>query len=127
MTMCTSIDAKPAEVPITALVHARFCELAGRDHLDASGGEMFTLGLFSVIDAVFDTSMPELLDRLPFAPDVCEALVEHKGPKGQLLDCLNALETGDLDRAEAILPTASKLYISALAWTDEISEPLRAR
>lgn len=74
-----------------------------------------------------DLRFGELLDKLPFAPDVCEALVEHKGPKGQLLECLDALESGDLDTAEAILPTANGLYISALAWTDEIAEPPLAR
>jgi hypothetical protein len=111
------------EVTITALVRARFCELAGQDRLDANGGEMFTLGLFSVIDALFDTPITELFDKLPFAPDVREALVEHKGPKGQLIECLKALEAGDLDNAEAILPTASDLYVSALRWAEEVSEP----
>jgi c-di-GMP-related signal transduction protein len=111
------------EVTITALVRARFCELAGQDRLDANGAEMFTLGLFSVIDALFDTAMTELLDKLPFAPDVREALVEHKGPKGQLIECLKALESDDLDKAEAILPTASDLYVSALTWAEEASEP----
>ncbi|MGO9753358.1 MAG: EAL and HDOD domain-containing protein [Solirubrobacteraceae bacterium] len=124
LTVFTSIDGKPAELTIAALVRARFCRLAAERHLDANGGEMFTLGLFSVIDALLDTPMAELLAKLPLATDVCEALVERKGPKGQLLECLNALESGDSDRAEAMLPTASELYVSALAWADEVTERL---
>ncbi|MGO9901750.1 MAG: hypothetical protein ACLP0J_19145 [Solirubrobacteraceae bacterium] len=81
-----------------------------------------TLGLFSVIDALFDTPMADLLPELPLAPDMCEALVEHKGPKGGLLECLNALEHGDFENAEGILPTAGRLYSSALAWAEEVTE-----
>ena len=89
---------------------------------------MFTLGLFSVIDALFETPMAELLAKLPLAPDICEALLEHKGRQGELLECLNALEDDDHDKAEAILPTAGQLYSSAIAWAEEVTEPpLRSR
>jgi EAL and modified HD-GYP domain-containing signal transduction protein len=123
LTVLTSIDEEPAKLTNTALVRARFCELAGQTQLEANGNEMFTLGLFSVIDALFDTPMHELLSKLPLAPDICDALLEHKGRKGQLLECLNALEDGDFDKAVGILPTAGLLYISALAWADDITEP----
>ena len=45
------IDDKPAELAVTALVRARFCELAAAQVPAANSREMFTLGLFSVIDA----------------------------------------------------------------------------
>lgn len=127
LTVFTSIDDKPAELTVTALVRARFCELAGQNDLDANGNEMFTLGLFSVIDALFDTPMEELLTKLPLAPDMCEALVDHTGAKGELLECLGALEDGDFNRAVEILPTAGQLYIAALAWADDVTEPLFGR
>ncbi len=124
LTVFTSIDDKPAELAVTALVRGRFCELAGETQHAVSNNELFTLGLFSVIDALFDTPMEELLDKLPLAPDLCDALVRHKGPKGELLDCLTALEDGDFDTAHDIVPTAGDLYISALAWADDVTEPL---
>ena len=61
--------------------------------------------------------------KLPLAPDMCDALLEHKGPEGELLECLNALEDGDFDKAEGILPRAGQLYISALVWADEVTKP----
>ncbi len=124
LTVFTSIDDKPAELAVTALVRGRFCELAGVKQFEVNSNELFTLGLFSVIDALFDTPMEELLDKLPLAPDLCDALVRHKGPKGELLDCLTALEDGDFDTAHDIVPTAGELYISALAWADDVTEPL---
>ncbi len=127
LTAFTSIGDKPVELTITALVRARFCELAAREYLDADAGDMFTLGLFSVIDALFDTPMEELLAKLPFAPDARDALVSHGGQKGELLSCLQAIETGDLAAAEAIVPTASSLYVAAVAWADEATATLLAR
>jgi EAL and modified HD-GYP domain-containing signal transduction protein len=128
LTVFTSVDREPAEMTVRALVRARFCELAGGlAHLKVGGNEMFTLGLFSVIDALFDTPMEELLGKLPLAPDICAALVDHEGRKGAMLDCLNALEDGDFDRAEGILPSACQLYGSACAWADDVTGPLFAR
>ncbi len=127
LVVFTSSDATPSGLTVTALARARFCELAGQSDLAANGSEMFTLGLFSVIDARFDTPMGELLSELPLAPDMCDALLEHEGRKGQMLECLDALENGDFDKAEGILPSAGELYISALAWADEITEPLFGR
>jgi len=127
LTVLTSTDDKPTELTNTALIRARFCELAGQTDLQARANEMFTLGLFSVIDALFEIPMAELLAKLPLAPDICEALVEHKGRQGELLECLNALEDGDFEKAEGILPTAGRLYGAALAWADGVTEPLLGR
>ncbi len=127
LAVFTSVDAKPAELTLTALARARVCVLAGEGHLAANGSDMFTLGLFWVIDARFDAPMGELLSRLPFVPDMCDALLEHEGREGEMLECLGALENGDFDKAEGIIPSACELYLSALAWADEITEPLFGR
>ncbi len=127
LTVFTSSDDKPPELTVTALVRARFCELAGENYLAANGSELFTLGLLSVIDARFETPMGELLSELPLAPDMREALLGQKGREGELLACLSALEDGDSYKAQGILPNAGELYISALAWADEITEPLFGR
>ncbi|MGO9971802.1 MAG: EAL and HDOD domain-containing protein [Solirubrobacteraceae bacterium] len=118
LAVLTSTDDKPSELTSASLVRARFCELAGQNVLQADGNEMVTLGLFSVIDALFEIPMPELLSKLPLAPAMREALVEHKGRQGELLECLDALEDGDFEKAEGILPTAGRLYSSALGWAD---------
>ena len=46
---------------LTALVRGRFCELAVREVHGATAGELFTLGMFSVIDALMDAPMEEVL------------------------------------------------------------------
>ena len=122
--MFTSIDDKPTELTITALVRARFCELAAQDRRELDTHELFTLGLFSVIDAFFDAPMEELIEQLPCVAYARDALIEHKGVEGELLSCLSALEAGDLGQAEAVVASAGQLYVAALRWADQISKPL---
>ncbi len=126
LTLFASIEDKPTELTITALVRARFCELAGENEVGANANELFTVGLFSVIDALLDTPIEEALADIPLASDIRDALIRHSGPVGQLLECVAALEAGEFDRAEAILPYAGPFYMSAITWADQAAEPLFA-
>jgi hypothetical protein len=67
-----------------------------------------------------------VLDRIGFPPDMRSALTTHDGPKGRLLECIVALENGDFDRAQAIIPNAGELYLSSVAWADDAADPLFA-
>ena len=69
LSVFASIDDKPPELTVTALIRGRFCELAG-EHLSAIQGELFTLGMFSVIDALMDTPIEEVLASIPFPGDM---------------------------------------------------------
>jgi len=126
LTVFAGIDDKPAELTVTALVRARFCELAGEHLRDTSRGELFTLGLFSVIDALMNTPIEQVLERLPFPQDLRDALTTHRGTMGQLLECITAVEAGGFDRAEAIVPRAGELYRESVAWADEAAAPMFA-
>jgi EAL and modified HD-GYP domain-containing signal transduction protein len=123
LSVFASIDDKPPELTVTALIRGRFCELAG-EHLSAIQGELFTLGMFSVIDALMDTPIEEVLASIPFPGDMRRALIAHGGAKGALLDCVQALEAGDFDRAETLAPGAGATYLDALVWANEAANPL---
>jgi EAL and modified HD-GYP domain-containing signal transduction protein len=127
VSIFASIDEKPSELTVTALIRARFCEHAGDRLRGSIRGELFTLGLFSVIDALMDTPIEALLAKIPFPKDMREALITHRGEKGRLLECVTALETGDFDQAEAIIPTAGELYLDALTWANQAADPCSVR
>jgi EAL and modified HD-GYP domain-containing signal transduction protein len=123
LTIFAAIDSKPSELTISALLRARFCELAGE--ADGAGdSQLFTLGLFSVIDALMDAPIEEVLKSIPFPPEMRNALVCRQGEMGRLLDCVVALEAGDFDRAETLLPGADQHYLEALSWTTEAAKQL---
>jgi c-di-GMP phosphodiesterase len=124
LTVLASIDGKPPELTVTALVRARFCERAGALLAGPRPGELFTLGLFSVIDALMDAPIDEVVGMIPFPSDMRDALIERKGEKGALLDCVTALEAGDFDRAQRLVRGAGDLYVEALMWANEAAQAL---
>ena len=106
LTVFAEVGDKPRELFLTALVRARFCQEAGRD-LDVPQAELFTLGLFSVLDALTDAPMVVALQSLPLTPAMRDALFHHVGA-GRLLDSVIAIEVGDFDRAAAFVPDADE-------------------
>ena len=124
LSTLASIDNKPTELTLTALIRARFCELAGGQLGIASPAELFTLGLFSVIDGMMDAPMHDVVASLPLAEDMREALVRRSGKMGQLLDCATALETGEDDPATAVVKRAGEVYLEALMWANAAAESL---
>ena len=121
LTIFAEIGDKPRELFLTALIRGRFCETAG-DHQDGRAAERFTLGMFSVLDALTDVPMQTIVDSLPFPDHVRDALVNHTG-SGHLLDCIEAIERGDFDQATD-LAEASRHYAEALAWAEDKAKHL---
>jgi EAL and modified HD-GYP domain-containing signal transduction protein len=124
LTTLASIDDKPTELTVTALIRARFCELAGAQLGIEAQAELFTLGLFSVIDAMMDAPMHDVIASLPFAEDMREALAHRRGKRGQLLDCVIALETGEIGRVPGLINGAGELYLESIMWANSAAEDL---
>ena len=121
------IDDKPAELVITAMVRARMCEnLANCSKIkDADSG--FAVGLFSVLDALLDMPIDEILDSLPLDDSIRNALLFEEGCLGKVLHCTLAYERGDFD--EAICPDASPdlvrdAYLTAIDWANSVKSLL---
>jgi c-di-GMP phosphodiesterase len=124
LTTLTAVDDKPHELFLTALIRGRFCQQAGQNQ-DGPPAERFTLGLFSVLDALTDTTMETALAALPFSPRLRDALLNHSGP-GRLLDCVQAIEQGHFNRSARQLDHAARHYVEALSWANDIAKELRA-
>lgn len=123
LTVMGSIEGKTPELTSTALIRARFCELAGvNDGLD--GGELFTVGLFSLVDAMLDLSLEDVVAELPFPDEMRVALLRHAGPMGRILDAAMALEGGYFGDAKTLVENAGRLYVDALLWAQEASGAL---
>jgi c-di-GMP phosphodiesterase len=118
------VGDQPRELLVTALIRARFCELAGSSG-DGTPAELFTLGLFSVLDALTATPMYTAIADLPLAPTLHDALLHHLGP-GRLLDSVIAIEAGKFARANDIAPASSDCYIDAVAWSNEVGANMLA-
>lgn len=114
----TGASDKPPELTRTLLARARLCEQIappGRGQAESA----FTAGLFSGLDALMDRPLQQLLDELPLADEVRQAVLAYEGPIGQVLAAALALERGDFD-ADALdaldSPVASAAYLEAVDW-----------
>jgi c-di-GMP phosphodiesterase len=99
MALVAAADDAPEELVELALQRARMCEvLGGNRAVDASDAH-FTVGLFSVADALIGASMEDVLETLPFSDEIRAALLRREGPKGELLETVVAYEQGDFPSA----------------------------
>ena len=80
MTLANLAEDKPDELIRASIIRAKLCELLGREsHSQVDEGELFTVGLFSLIDAILDDSIENLMELLPLSADIKSALVQGKG------------------------------------------------
>lgn len=110
-------DGKPQALLITALVRARMCELLD----ESKSGEMFTIGLMSLLDALLDVPLIELLDELSLSSSVKLAILEHEGEKGKILQNVIRYEQGgwnDLVVDNDDVQEYFDSYIEAVEWAD---------
>jgi c-di-GMP phosphodiesterase len=122
LTIFAELGDKPRELFVTALLRAHFCQQAGTTQ-DGPAADLFTLGLFSVLDALIDASMDTALQNLPLTPSMRDALIDHTGA-GRLLDCVQAIEHGDFEQANQILDDCSQHYLESVAWSDNVAKQL---
>jgi c-di-GMP phosphodiesterase len=108
MALAAASDA-PEELVELALQRARMCEVLGGHRAVDGSDAHFTVGLFSVADALLDSPMEDVLDTLPFSDEIRAALLRREGPKGELLATVVSYEQGQFPTAgngEVSLATA---------------------
>ena len=120
LIIVSSVEDKPFELFVTALIRAHMCELLAVELGEKNAAPIyFTVGLFSVIDAIMDKPMQEVLDQLPLNDDICTALIEQHGRMGEALHCAIAYERGEWDEVEYQNISDQKIrdvYLKSLSW-----------
>jgi c-di-GMP-related signal transduction protein len=87
---------KPLELIVGSVIRGLCCELLGpRLRLADRTQELFLLGSFSMLDAIMDRPMEEVLAKLALPRDVHAALVPGDGPLRGVFDVTVAFERGD--------------------------------
>lgn len=116
------VGDKPRELVVTGLVRARMCELLARAYAYDDPEGFFTTGLFSVVDALTDTSMVVLLASLPLSQEIISALLNYEGPRGRILRGVLAYERGNFAQLDGLTPPGrplADLYAEAVEWATE--------
>ena len=122
-------DDKPDELIVTAMVRAKMCELAAASRPPREREEFFTVGMFSVVDALLDSPMDVVLASLPLSDEVKDALHRRQGAQGVVLKAVLGYEQARFEDLKALVPrgmSAQEIYTQAIAWAREAGLELEA-
>jgi EAL and modified HD-GYP domain-containing signal transduction protein len=120
-------QGKPQELTVMALARARFCEQMVRmNKTSAEPSSAFLIGLLSLLDAMVDTNISELMEKLPIAQTLKDALISRQGELANYLKLCELLESANWQEAESfaqqsgyILEPALDCFQQGLQWASE--------
>lgn len=112
----------------TAITRGRVCELLGKSTLGRNEQDnLFIVGVFSLIPALLEITMEQLLDRVVIPESFSDALLNRSGLYGPFLALAEAMESGDVQSLEAFSSAlmltpgeVSEAHMQALAWVEQL-------
>ncbi len=101
LILLSSFDDKSRNIVVTGSVRARMCQ-----HLATATGvtkpeQLFLVGLLSVLDAMLDQPMEQIIQALPLDREIVDALLYQKGNLGAVLRCVLEYEKRNWAGAQA--------------------------
>ncbi len=120
---------KPSELYSLSLQRAQFFLLMARENpFNEHREQAFLIGLFSMLDALLDMSLDELVEQLPLSSAVKLALIKRQGPYGVLINLEECFERADWSGMELAcrqlglsLSDVMPRLNQAQRWTQEFS------
>ncbi len=128
MTLASMADSQKDELVVQAIVRAKFSEsLALVFHQKARAQDLFLMGMFSLIDAIMDQPIEDILEKIPIHEDIKSALLNHSGQFGAIYKLVLAYEQGDWAAIPALNEALNlnddreipQLYVQALDWANQ--------
>lgn len=118
----SQVADKPSELLRLALTRSRMCELLSRAVERGDPETAATVGLLSVLDALTDRPLAEIIGDLPLNESVIAAIVEHRGREGELLEVALGHEMGNMTVGDRFGIDAATL---TEAWLLSVEEAAR--
>jgi len=117
---------KPSDLALASLVRAQFAESIGAK-VDSGDTDLFQIGLLSLMDAILEIPMREVLQGLPLEESAKTVLLEDKGPLSPVYDLMLAMEAGIWPRIEALSSQlgieqdfVAQSYWNAMEWAQSV-------
>ncbi len=120
--MSKVVANKPKELIVTALVRGKMCELLAKKYKPDIAPQMFIIGLFSVLDALMDTPMIELLDTVILSMPIKLALLDMEGEHGELYQQVLFYDQHQWDKIDSSkfeIGALAEAYLASVQWADE--------
>ncbi len=129
VSLTTMGEEKPLELMVNAAIRGKMCEALGtKMGMKDKASDFFLMGLFSVIDAILDCNLAEVLRDLPLAHELKRALMRVTFSRYRAaLEIVLAYEKGDwaalakwsnkIGAKEAEIP---KIYLDSVKWANQV-------
>ena len=125
--MSKIVTTKPTELIVTGMIRGKMCEQLAEIHHPEVKHQMFIIGLFSVLDALMDQPLIDLLDTVILSTEIKLALLDYSGVQGEIYhDVLQyekcnwvELVDSDINASEFI-----QSYLCAVNWADKSMKSL---
>ncbi len=119
---------KPAELVVTSLIRARFCELIGAScGRSSKAPDLFLVGTLSMVDALMGRPIEEVMKELLVSDEIKETILHRATSLSAVFELVLAYERGNWDDVaglaqqlhlpEEALPTH---YFQAMDWAQQI-------
>ncbi len=100
LLVLAGLTDRPPELITIALTRGKMCEILSEHAPNLSREVAFTVGLFSVLDALLNAPLETILESVPLSEEIDRALLQGKGPYGVLLGFVKDYEQGNWDSIE---------------------------
>lgn len=125
LILLTGIPDKPDELAVIGMMRARMCEQIALTKGIARPYSYRLAGLFSILDALLDTPLDQVISGIHLADELVAALLKHEGPIGEVLKLTLAYERGDwsmVEQADLAPEILQKIFLETIRWTDEVKK-----
>lgn len=116
---------KPAELMRLSMTRARFAELLA-ESLNRDMSSAFLTGLMSLIDAILDESIEDVMGKLPLSEDIKNALINRKGFLAAYVEIAKCFEKANWQRSDKLAAKIGvdkdklpQMFHDAIEWANE--------
>ena len=134
VTLAGMGEKKPEALVVASVVRGKFCESVGNAcRQNQYGTELFLMGLFSLIDAILDKPMENLLHALPISEEIRQTLLGNPSRYRPIYDLVCAYERSNWEQVSELAAvlfvteeSIAEAYIEAVAWAQELTQASKA-
>ena len=113
-----------------SVIRAGMCEkIGGKMHTEFSPDELFTLGLFSFMDALMNTKMEDIIEKIGFSDNMKNALLGKNKSFSLILHIIDSFERGQWERrifqaitGKAVATKLPDFYLDAVKMSDSLMD-----
>lgn len=120
-------QGKSSELVLGALVRARFCELLS-SKVPHGQSDLFLLGLLSLMDAILEIPMVDMLESVPVDHETKAVLLGRESPLRKLYQLMLAQESGEWQASSELAQQlnlsdseGAERYWEAVRWAQQVT------